>query len=91
MAAVLCDVFQPLDVRLGITIYFTDKAGILPNMDSSVGRETSLEDRPVRRSLCREYVEKDLRQNPKYDKILGICSHCYRNLAFLIWSNLFFF
>lgn len=50
--AILSDVFQPLDVRLGIAIDFADKAGVLPNMNSGVGRETSLENRPVRGSFC---------------------------------------
>lgn len=50
--AVLSHVFQPLDVRLGVTVDLADKAGILPNMYSGIGRETSLENRPVGGPLC---------------------------------------
>ena len=46
--AVLGDMMQPLDVRLGITVDLTDKASILPHMYSGVGREAGLEDGPVR-------------------------------------------
>ena len=46
--AVLSNVFQPLDVRLGVTVDLADEAGILPNVYGGVGWETSLENRPVR-------------------------------------------
>lgn len=52
--AVLRDVLQPLDVRLGITVDLTDEAGVFSNIYSSVGWETSLENRPVRGPLCQE-------------------------------------
>lgn len=52
--AVLSDVFQPLDMRLGVTVNLADKARVLPNVHGGVGRETSLEDRPVRGSFCLE-------------------------------------
>lgn len=50
--AVLSDVFQPLDVRLGVAVDLADEACVLPNVYSGVGWETSLENRPVRRPLC---------------------------------------
>lgn len=51
-AAVLSDVFQPLDVRLGVAVDLADEAGVLPNVYSGVGWETSLENRPVRGPFC---------------------------------------
>lgn len=51
--AVLSDVFQPLDMRLGIAVDLADEARVLSDMHSGVGRETSLENRPVRGPLCR--------------------------------------
>lgn len=36
LTAILGDMLQPLDMRLGITVDLTDKAGILPNMHSGV-------------------------------------------------------
>lgn len=53
-AAVLGDVFQPLDVRLGVAVNLADEAGVLPDVYSGVGWEASLENGPVRRPLCRE-------------------------------------
>lgn len=35
--AVLSDVFQPLDVRLGVAVDLADEAGVLPNVYSCVG------------------------------------------------------
>lgn len=54
MAAILSDVFQPLDVRLGVTVDLADEAGVLPNVYSGVSRESSLENRPVRGPFCGE-------------------------------------
>lgn len=48
VTAVLSDVFQPLDVRLGVAVDLAHEACILPNMYSGVGWETGLENRPVR-------------------------------------------
>lgn len=46
--AILSDVFQPLDVWLGITVDLADEAGILANMYSGVSWKASLENRAVR-------------------------------------------
>lgn len=45
--SVLGDVFEPLDVRLGVAIHLADEAGVLTNMHGGVGREASLKDGPV--------------------------------------------
>lgn len=52
--AVPADVFQPLDVRLGVAVDLADEAGVLPDVNRDVGRETGLEDGPVRGPFCRE-------------------------------------
>lgn len=54
MTAILSDMFQPLDVRLGVAVDLTDKAGVLPNMHSGVCRKAGLENRSVRGPFCRE-------------------------------------
>lgn len=53
-AAVLGDVFKPLDVRLGVAVDLADEAGVLPDVYSGVGWEASLENGAVRGPLCRE-------------------------------------
>lgn len=52
--SVLGDVFEPLDVRLGVTVHLADEAGVLANVHGGVGREASLKDGPVGRALCTE-------------------------------------
>lgn len=64
--AVLSDVFQPLDVRLGVAVDLADEAGVLSDVYSGVGREASLENRPVRGPFCRE-SGKHWCYNSKYD------------------------
>lgn len=50
-AAVLDNVLQPLDVRLGVTVNFTDKLCVLSDVYSSVSRQACLKNWPVRRAF----------------------------------------
>lgn len=44
---ILGDVFEPLDVRLGVAIHLADEAGVLANVHGGVGRQASLKDGPM--------------------------------------------
>lgn len=50
-AAVDLDVFQPLDVRLGVTVNLTVELHVAAHHHCLIGRQASLEDGPVRRTL----------------------------------------
>lgn len=50
-AAVDFDVFQPLDVRLGVTVNFTVKLDIAAKHHRLIGWQARLEDGPVRGAL----------------------------------------
>ena len=51
-APVDLDVFEPLDVRLRVRKHFALELHITAHHSRAVRRESSLEDRPVRRALC---------------------------------------
>lgn len=50
--AVLRDVFQPLDVRLGVAVDFADEAGVFAHMHGGVSRKAGLENGSVRGAFC---------------------------------------
>lgn len=55
-AAVHLDVFQPLDVRLGVAVNLAVELHITAHHNSLIGRQPRLEDGPVGGTLCRGKV-----------------------------------
>lgn len=51
-AAISFDVFEPLNVRLGITVDFTVELDVAAHHGRSVGWQTSLQNGPVGGALC---------------------------------------
>lgn len=62
-AAIHFNVFKPLDVGLGITVYLAEELNITAHHSCGVGGQPSLQDRPVRRSLCQEKSGESLAQD----------------------------
>ena len=57
-AAVDGDVFEPLDVRLRVAEHSAHKRHVATDDGGLVGRQTGLQDRPVRRTLWNRKLKK---------------------------------
>lgn len=59
-AAIHFDVFKPLYVGLCITVYLAKELHITPHHCCGIGRQPSLQDRPMWRPLCQETNRKNV-------------------------------